>query len=117
MVNALVDAAHSGKEVTAVIEFRARFDEESNLKLANRLHEAGILVLYGVVGYKTHAKMTLVITQNSRKVKALCSFGTGNYHEKIAKTYTDFGLLTCEPTISLRHSNYFSTTDWSWKGS
>lgn len=100
MVDALVDAAHSGKEVTAVIELRARFDEESNLKLANRLHAAGILVLYGVVGYKTHAKMTLVVRRTHGKLKRYVHLSTGNYHEKTAQRYTDLGLLTCEPTIT-----------------
>ncbi|MDI9819362.1 MULTISPECIES: polyphosphate kinase 1 [unclassified Legionella] len=100
MVKALVEAARSGKEVTAVIELRARFDEESNLKLANRLHEAGVLVLYGVVGYKTHAKMTLVVRKAHGKLKRYVHLGTGNYHEQTAKHYTDFGLLTSEPTIT-----------------
>jgi polyphosphate kinase len=100
MVDALVDAAHAGKEVTAVIELRARFDEESNLRLANRLHEAGVLVLYGVVGYKTHAKMTLVVKRTHGKLKRYVHLSTGNYHEQTAKQYTDIGLLTCEPTIA-----------------
>ncbi|KTD32581.1 polyphosphate kinase 1 [Legionella israelensis] len=99
MVDALVNAARSGKEVTAVIELRARFDEESNLKLASRLHDAGVLVLYGVVGYKTHAKMTLVVRKTHGKLKGYVHMGTGNYHEQTAKRYTDFGLLTCEPNI------------------
>jgi polyphosphate kinase len=94
MVQALVEAARSGKEVTAVIELRARFDEESNLRLANRLHEAGVLVLYGVVGYKTHAKMTLVVRRVHGKLKRYVHLGTGNYHEDTTKKYTDFGLLT-----------------------
>jgi polyphosphate kinase len=100
MVKALVEAARSGKEVTAVVELRARFDEESNLKLANRLHEAGVLVLYGVLGYKTHAKMTLVVRRTHGKLKRYVHLGTGNYHEQTAKRYTDLGLLTCEPTIT-----------------
>lgn len=100
MVDALVDAAHSGKEVTAVIELRARFDEESNLLLANRLQEAGVLVLYGVVGYKTHAKMTLVVRRTHGKLKRYVHLSTGNYHAQTAKRYTDLGLLTCEPTIA-----------------
>lgn len=100
MVDALVDAAHSGKEVTAVIELRARFDEESNLKLANRLQEAGVLVLYGVVGYKTHAKMTLVVRRTHGKLKRYVHLSTGNYHEKTARRYTDIGLLTGEATIT-----------------
>jgi polyphosphate kinase len=100
MVQALVEAARSGKEVTAVIELRARFDEESNLKLANRLHEAGVLVLYGVVGFKTHAKMTLVVRRVHGKLKRYAHVGTGNYHEQTAKQYTDFGLLTANRAIS-----------------
>ena len=100
IVDALVEAARSGKEVTAVIELRARFDEESNLKLATRLHTAGILVLYGVVGYKTHAKMSLVVRRTHGKLKRYVHLGTGNYHEQTAKKYTDLGLLTCEPTIT-----------------
>ena len=100
MVQALVEAARSGKEVTAVIELRARFDEESNLKLANRLHEAGVLVLYGVVGFKTHAKMTLVVRRSLGKLKRYVHLGTGNYHEETAKRYTDLGLLTADPIIT-----------------
>lgn len=100
MVQALVEAARSGKEVTAVIELRARFDEESNLKLATRLHEAGVLVLYGVVGYKTHAKMTLVIRRTQGKLKRYVHLGTGNYHDQTAKRYTDLGLLTSNATIT-----------------
>lgn len=100
MVKALVEAARSGKEVTAVIELRARFDEESNLKLANRLNEAGVLVLYGVMGYKTHAKMTLVVRRTHGKLKRYVHLGTGNYHEQTAKRYTDLGLLTSEQTIA-----------------
>ncbi|ETO94314.1 polyphosphate kinase 1 [Legionella oakridgensis] len=100
MVQALVEAARSGKEVTAVIELRARFDEESNLRLANRLHEAGALVLYGVVGFKTHAKMTLVVRRVHGKLKRYVHLGTGNYHEETAKRYTDIGLLTANPAIT-----------------
>jgi len=100
MVQALTDASLSGKEVTAIIELRARFDEESNLKLANRLHEAGVLVLYGIVGYKTHAKMTLIVRRVHGKLKPYVHLGTGNYHEETAKRYTDFGLLTAHPGIT-----------------
>lgn len=100
MVQALVEAARSGKEVTAVIELRARFEEESNLRLANRLQEAGVLVLYGIVGYKTHAKMTLVVRRSHGKLKTYVHLSTGNYHEKTAKLYTDFGLLTAQTAIT-----------------
>lgn len=100
MVQALVEAARSGKEVTAVVELRARFDEESNLRLASSLHEAGALVLYGVVGYKTHAKMTLVVRRAHGKLKRYVHLGTGNYHEQTTKLYTDLGLLTSHPDIT-----------------
>lgn len=100
MVQALVEAARSGKEVTAVIELRARFDEESNLRLANRLNDAGVLVLYGVVGFKTHAKMTLVVRRVHGKLKPYIHLSTGNYHEETAKHYTDLGLLTSHSAIT-----------------
>ena len=100
IVQALVEAARAGKEVTAVIELRARFDEESNLKLANRLHKAGVLVLYGVVGFKTHAKMTLVVRRVLGKLKRYVHLGTGNYHAETATRYTDLGLLTAHPDIT-----------------
>ena len=107
MVQALVEAARSGKEVTAVIELRARFDEESNLRLANRLQEAGVLVLYGVVGFKTHAKMTLVVRRVHGKLKPYVHLATGNYHEKTAKQYTDIGLLTAHPAITADTQSIF----------
>lgn len=100
MVQTLVEAALSGKEVTAIIELRARFDEESNLRLANRLHQAGVLVLYGIVGFKTHAKMTLIVRRTHGKLKSYIHLGTGNYHEETTKRYTDFGLLTSNPDMT-----------------
>lgn len=107
MVKALVEAARSGKEVTAVIELRARFDEESNLLLANHLQNAGVLVLYGVVGYKTHAKMTLVVRRVHGKLKPYVHLGTGNYHEETAKRYTDIGLLTSRHAIAVDTQSIF----------
>lgn len=100
MVKTLIEAARAGKEVTAVIELRARFDEESNLRLANRLQEAGVLVLYGILGYKTHAKMTLIVRREQKSLVNYCHLGTGNYHERTAKIYTDIGLLTQNKTIT-----------------
>ena len=99
VVNALVDAARAGKEVTVVIELRARFDEEANIELANRLQEAGAHVVYGVVGYKTHCKMLLVTRRESRKLRQYVHLGTGNYHARTARLYTDYGLLTCDPVM------------------
>lgn len=99
IVNALVDAARNGKEVTVVIELRARFDEEENLYLANRLQEAGAVVVYGVVGYKTHAKMALIVRKEDDKYKRYVHMGTGNYHAGNARAYTDYSFLTCNDVI------------------
>ncbi len=99
LTDALVKAAHKGKEVTAVIELRARFDEARNIKLASRLQEAGAHVVYGVVGYKTHAKMTLVVRREDNGLRRYMHLGTGNYHPRTAKLYTDFGLLSADPEL------------------
>lgn len=107
VVRALIDAARAGKEVTAVIELRARFDEESNLELANNLQEAGALVVYGVVTYKTHAKLLLIVRREKEKLIGYSHLGTGNYHVGTAKQYTDFSLLTCDPIICADVQNVF----------
>jgi polyphosphate kinase len=99
MVNHLVHAARAGKDVMVVIELRARFDEEANLNLADRLQEAGVQVVYGVVGYKTHAKMLLVVRREGDRLKRYCHLSTGNYHAGTASVYTDFGLMTCDKEI------------------
>ena len=99
IVNALVDAARNGKEVTVVIELRARFDEEENLYLANRLQEAGAVVVYGVVGYKTHAKMMLIVRKEGDQYRRYVHLGTGNYHAGNARAYTDYSFMTCDDSI------------------
>jgi len=99
IVDALVQAAHAGKDVTVVIELRARFDEEANIGLSDRLHEAGAHVMYGVVGYKTHAKLAMVARREADGIRRYCHLGTGNYHSRTAKGYTDYGLFTCDPDI------------------
>ncbi|MGE0811059.1 MAG: polyphosphate kinase 1 [Immundisolibacter sp.] len=99
IADALVAAARAGKEVTVVVELRARFDEEANIALANRLQEAGAHVVYGVVGYKTHAKMSLVVRREGRALRHYAHLGTGNYHPRTSRLYTDYGLFTCQPAV------------------
>ncbi len=99
IVDALVQAAHAGKEVTVVIELRARFDEAANIALATKLQEAGAHVLYGIVGFKTHAKMALVVRREGTVLRRYVHLGTGNYHLRTAKAYTDYGYFTCDPDI------------------
>ncbi|MGB1466429.1 MAG: polyphosphate kinase 1 [Alcanivorax nanhaiticus] len=95
----LETAARNGKEVTAIVELRARFDEESNIEGARRLQEAGAIVVYGVVGYKTHAKMLLVVRRDGEGIKRYVHLGTGNYHTKTTKLYTDYGLMTADKAV------------------
>jgi polyphosphate kinase len=99
LVDALVKAASSGKEVTVIIELRARFDEEANIQLASRLQDAGAHVVYGVVGYKTHAKLTMIVRREGKRVKRYVHLGTGNYHAGTARAYTDIGLLSADKTL------------------
>jgi polyphosphate kinase len=99
MVTHLVNAARAGKDVMVVIELRARFDEEANLSLADRLQEAGVQVVHGVVGYKTHAKMLLVVRRENGTLKRYVHLSTGNYHAGTANVYTDFGLMSADRDI------------------
>lgn len=99
IVNALVKAARNGKVVTVVIELRARFDEKANIDLASKLQEAAVHVVYGVVGYKTHAKMCLVLRREGKQLRNYVHLGTGNYHFKTALVYTDYGLLSCDKEL------------------
>jgi polyphosphate kinase len=99
VVEALKIAARTGKEVTVVIELRARFDEEANIELASELQQAGAHVVYGVVNYKTHAKMILVVRREGRSLRRYVHLGTGNYHARTARLYTDYGLLTSDKAI------------------
>ena len=100
IVQALAAAALNGKEVTAVIELRARFDEASNIAVANYLQEAGAVVVYGIVGYKTHAKLMLIVRREDDKIRRYVHLGTGNYHAANAKVYTDYGLFSADTDIS-----------------
>src|SRR5258706_10262178 len=99
IMQTLIDAARAGKEVTVVVELMARFDEEANINWAARLEEVGAHVVYGVVGHKTHAKMTLVVRREEGKLVRYVHLGTGNYHPRTARFYTDFDLLTCSGEV------------------
>lgn len=108
IVDALVDAARNGKEVTVVIELRARFDEESNLALASRLQAAGAVVIYGVVGFKTHAKLVSILRRENGNFVRYAHLGTGNYHAGNARLYTDYSLLTADPELCEDVSQLFN---------
>ncbi len=108
IVDALVSAALAGKEVTVVIELRARFDEEANVALAARLQQAAVHVVYGIVGYKTHAKMLLILRRENNKLRHYIHLGTGNYHRSTSRIYTDYGLLTNDKKIGEDVSHLFA---------
>ncbi|MDD5180859.1 MAG: polyphosphate kinase 1 [Gallionellaceae bacterium] len=99
LMEALIAATRLGKEVTVVVELLARFDEEANINWASRLEEVGAHVVYGVVGHKTHAKMLMVVRREEGKLRRYVHLGTGNYHPRTARLYTDFGLFTCNEEI------------------
>lgn len=108
IVDTLVSAALAGKEVTVVIELRARFDEEANVALAARLQQAAVHVVYGIVGYKTHAKMLLILRRENNKLRHYIHLGTGNYHRSTSRIYTDYGLLTSDKKTATDVNNLFA---------
>ena len=117
IIDALLQAAQNGKQVAVVVELKARFDEATNIRLAERMEEAGIHVTYGVVGLKTHCKVILVVRQDYQGLRRYVHIGTGNYHTETARIYSDIGLMTCDETITQDVTELFNylTTGFSVK--
>ncbi|MCJ7826681.1 MAG: RNA degradosome polyphosphate kinase [Demequinaceae bacterium] len=108
IVDSLIEAARNGKQVLAIVEIKARFDESQNISWARKLEQAGVHVVYGLVGLKTHCKLSLVVRQEDKGLRRYCHIGTGNYHSKTARTYEDYGLLTCDHDVAADLAKLFN---------
>jgi polyphosphate kinase len=108
IIHALAKAAENGKQVTVLVELKARFDEENNIQWAKKLEKSGVHVIYGITALKTHSKITLVVRHDKNNIQRFVHLGTGNYNDTTAKLYTDMGLLTCDDNFGIDATNFFN---------